>query len=116
VTSHDAFNYFAHRYGIEVVGAIIPSQSTEAEPSAGDIARLVRQVKRQHVKAIFLESSINPKLAKAVAAQTGVIGNLELYGDTLGPAGSPGATYLGMEAANADAMMRGFTGGRRGCR
>ena len=115
VTSHDAFNYFAHRYGIQVVGAIIPSQSTEAQPSAGDIARLARQVKQEHVKAIFLESSINPKLAKAVAAQTGVIGNLELYGDTLGPAGSRGATYLGMEAANADAMMRGFTGGQRGC-
>jgi ABC-type Zn uptake system ZnuABC Zn-binding protein ZnuA/ABC-type Mn2+/Zn2+ transport system permease subunit len=115
VTSHDAFNYFAHRYGIQVVGAIIPSQSTEAQPSAGDVARLVRQVKQEHVKAIFLESSINPKLAKAVAAQAGVIGNLELYGDTLGPAGSRGATYLGMEAANADAMMRGFTGGQRGC-
>jgi ABC-type Zn uptake system ZnuABC Zn-binding protein ZnuA/ABC-type Mn2+/Zn2+ transport system permease subunit len=115
VTSHDAFNYFARRYGITVVGAIIPSQSTEAQPSAGDVARLAAQVKREHVRAIFLESSINPKLAKAVAAQTGAIGNLELYGDTLGPAGSPGATYLGMEQANADAMMRGFTGGKRGC-
>ena len=68
------------------------------------------------VKAIFLESSVNPKLAKAVAAQTGAIGNLSLYGDTLGPAGSRGATYLGMELANANAMMRGFTGGKRGCR
>jgi zinc/manganese transport system substrate-binding protein len=115
VTSHDAFNYFAHRYGITVVGAIIPSQSTAAEPSAGDIARLVKQVRSEHVRAIFLESSVNSKLAKAVAAQTGVIGNLELYGDTLGPAGSRGATYLGVEQANADAMMRGFTGGKRGC-
>jgi zinc/manganese transport system substrate-binding protein len=44
-----------------------------------------------------------------------VIGSLELYGDTLGAKGSRGATYLGMEAANADAMMRGFTGGKRGC-
>jgi ABC-type Zn uptake system ZnuABC Zn-binding protein ZnuA/ABC-type Mn2+/Zn2+ transport system permease subunit len=115
VTSHDAFNYFAKRYGIQVVGAIIPSQSTQAQPSAGDIARLVKQVKSEKVRAIFLESSVNPKLAKAVAAQTGVIGSLELYGDTLGAKGSRGATYLGMEAANADAMMRGFTGGKRGC-
>jgi ABC-type Zn uptake system ZnuABC Zn-binding protein ZnuA len=115
VTSHDAFNYFAKRYGIEVVGAIIPSQSTEAQPSAGDVARLVKQVRDEHVRAIFLESSVNPKLAKAVAKQAGVIGNLELYGDTLGPAGSPGSTYLGMELANANAMMRGFTGGKRGC-
>jgi zinc/manganese transport system substrate-binding protein len=116
VTSHDAFNYFTRRYGVRVVGAIIPSQTTAAQPSAGDIARLVRQVEREHVRAIFLEGSVNPKLAKAVARQTHTIGNLTLYGDTLGQKGSPGATYLGMELANADAMVRGFTGGERGCR
>lgn len=115
VTSHDAFNYFAKRYGIRVIGAIIPSQSTEAQPSAGDVAQLVKQVRSEHVRAVFLESSVNPKLAKAVAAQTGAIGNLKLYGDTLGPKGSAGATYLGMELANANAMTRGFTGGKRGC-
>ncbi|MEA2155002.1 MAG: hypothetical protein QOE11_1142, partial [Solirubrobacteraceae bacterium] len=115
VTSHDAFNYFAHRYGVQVVGAIIPSQSTQAQASAGDVARLARQVKREHVRAIFIERSVNPKLGEAVARQTGVIGSLKLYGDTLGPAGSSGATYLGMEKANADAMARGFTGGKRGC-
>jgi ABC-type Zn uptake system ZnuABC Zn-binding protein ZnuA/ABC-type Mn2+/Zn2+ transport system permease subunit len=115
VTSHDAFNYFAKRYGIDVVGAIIPSQTTEAQPSAGDVAKLVQQVRREHVRAIFLESSVNSKLGKAVAAQTGALATLRLYGDTLGPAGSPGATYMGMELANANAMMRGFTGGKRGC-
>jgi zinc/manganese transport system substrate-binding protein len=115
VTSHDAFNYFAHRYGIRVIGAIIPSQTTEAQPSAGDVARLVKQVKRERVRAIFVEESVNPKLTKAVARETGAIGDLTLYGDTLGPAGSAGATYLGMEQANADAMARGFSGGRRGC-
>jgi ABC-type Zn uptake system ZnuABC Zn-binding protein ZnuA/ABC-type Mn2+/Zn2+ transport system permease subunit len=115
VTSHDAFNYFAKRYGIKVVGAIIPSQTTEAQPSAGDIARLAQQVRRENVRAVFIESSVNPKLGEAVAKQTGALGNLRLYGDTLGPKGSRGATYLGMELANADAMMRGFTGGKRGC-
>jgi ABC-type Zn uptake system ZnuABC Zn-binding protein ZnuA len=115
VTSHDAFNYFARRYGITVVGAIIPSQTTQAQPSAGDVAALTRQVRREHVRAIFLESSINPKLARAVAHQTGVLSGLTLYGDTLGPKGSAGANYLSMEAHNADAMLRGFTGGRRGC-
>jgi zinc/manganese transport system substrate-binding protein len=115
VSSHDAFNYFAKRYGVQVVGAIIPSQSTAAQPSAGDVASLVRQVRRENVHAIFLESSVNPKLVRAVARETHTLGNLTLYGDTLGPAGSPGATYLGMEQANADAMLRGFTGGRRGC-
>jgi ABC-type Zn uptake system ZnuABC Zn-binding protein ZnuA len=115
VTSHDAFNYFAHRYNVRVIGAVIPSQSTQAQPSAGDIARLTQQVKRERVKAIFLERSVSPKLGQAVARQTGVNGSLELYGDTLGPAGSPGGTYLGMEKANADAMARGFSGGKRSC-
>ena len=55
-------------------------------------------------------------MAEAIASQTGASADYTLYGDTLGPQGSPGATYLGMEAANADAMVRGFTGGRLGCR
>lgn len=116
VTSHDAFDYFAKRYGIEVIGAVIPSQTTEAQPSAGALARLSEQVRRRHVHAIFPESSVSPKLAQALARQTGARSDLVLYGDTLGPAGSPGATYLGMERANALAMLEGFTGSDRGCR
>ncbi len=115
VTDHDAFSYFASRYGITVVGAIIPSQTTQAQPSAGELADLTRTIEREHVSAIFPESSINPKLAQAIARDTGATADYTLYGDTLGPAGSPGATYLGMEQANADAMVRGFTGGARGC-
>jgi zinc/manganese transport system substrate-binding protein len=116
VTDHDAFAYFAKRYDIDVVGAVIPSQTTQAQPSAGDLAELVATIRREHVKAVFPESSINPKLANAIARETGASSDLTLYGDTLGPAGSAGATYLGMEAANADAMVRGFTGGARRCR
>jgi ABC-type Zn uptake system ZnuABC Zn-binding protein ZnuA/ABC-type Mn2+/Zn2+ transport system permease subunit len=115
VTDHDAFNYFARRYGIRVVGAVIPSQTTQAQPSAGDVARLTRLIRREGVKAVFPESSINPKLAKAIANQTGASSDLELHGDALGPKGSAGATYLGMEQANADAMVRGFTGGAQRC-
>jgi zinc/manganese transport system substrate-binding protein len=115
VTDHDAFNYFAHRYGIKVVGAVIPSQTTQAQPSAGDVARLVRLIRREHVKAVFPESSINPKLAQAIARQTGASSDLTLYGDTLGPKDSSGATYLTMESANADAMVRGFTAGAQRC-
>lgn len=115
VTDHDAFGYFAHRYGIDVVGAVIPSQTTQAQPSAGDLAKLTKTIEREHVQAIFPESSVNPKLADAIARETGASADHTLYGDTLGAAGSSGATYLGMEAANADAMVRGFTGGARGC-
>jgi ABC-type Zn uptake system ZnuABC Zn-binding protein ZnuA/ABC-type Mn2+/Zn2+ transport system permease subunit len=115
VTSHDAFGYFASRYGIRIVGAVIPSQTTQAQPSAGDVARLLELIRREHVKAVFPESSVNPQLAEQIARETGATAKYRLYGDTLGPSGSPGATYLSMERANADAMARGMTGGRAGC-
>ncbi len=115
VTSHDAFGYFTARYGITVVGAATPSQSAQAQPSAGELAELAAVVRREQVKAIFPESSINPQLAQTIARQTGAKADYVLYGDSLGPEGSPGATYLGMEAANADAMVKGFTGDKQGC-
>jgi ABC-type Zn uptake system ZnuABC Zn-binding protein ZnuA len=115
VTDHDAFGYFARRYGIAIVGAVIPSQTTQAESSARDVARLTRLIRRERVRAVFPESSINAKLAQAIARQTGAVSDLTLYGDTLGPKGSAGSTYLAMERTNADAMVRGFTGGAQQC-
>jgi zinc/manganese transport system substrate-binding protein len=115
VTDHDAFGYFAHRYGIRVIGAVIPSQTTQAQPSAGAVARLVRTIRRERVHAVFPESSVSPKLARAIAQEAGASAGSALYGDTLGRAGSDGATYLAMERHNADAMVRGFTAGRLGC-
>jgi zinc/manganese transport system substrate-binding protein len=115
VTDHDAFNYFAARYAIRVVGAIIPSQTSQAQPSAGETARLIAMIKRERVHAVFPESSINPRLARTVARETGARSDLVLFGDTLGPAGSAGATYLGMEAANARRMATGFSGGKVAC-
>jgi ABC-type Zn uptake system ZnuABC Zn-binding protein ZnuA len=116
VTDHDAFGAFAARYGIRIVGTVIPSQTTQAQASARDLARLSRTIEREHVRAVFPETSVNARVARAIAAQTGASSAYHLYGDTLGPAGSPGAGYLGMLAANADAMVRGFTGGRQRCR
>jgi ABC-type Zn uptake system ZnuABC Zn-binding protein ZnuA/ABC-type Mn2+/Zn2+ transport system permease subunit len=116
VSDHDAFGYFADRYGITVVGAVIPSQTTQAQASAKDIADLVSLVRREHVRAVFPEASLSKKLAQQIASESGARADYTLYGDTLGPAGSPGATYLSMEQANANAMTRGFTGGARGCR
>lgn len=115
VTDHDAFDYFAKRYEIDVIGAVIPSQTTQAQAAAGDVAKLSELIKREGVKAVFPESSINPKLAQALADQTGASARYELYGDTLGPRGSSGATYLTMEQANADQMLRGFSAGKDGC-
>lgn len=116
VTDHDAFGYFTTRYGIRVVGAVIPSQTTRAQASAGELARLERTIRRERVKAVFPESSVNRRLAERIASDTGATARHTLYGDTLGPAGSRGATYLGMEEANADALVRGMSGGRVTCR
>ncbi len=116
VTDHDAFGYFTNRYGIDVVGAIIPSQTTQAQPSGQDLSELVGLIESENVKAIFPESSLSPKVADAIARQTGASADYTLYGDSLGPADSDGATYLQMEQANADAVVRGFTGGSRGCK
>jgi ABC-type Zn uptake system ZnuABC Zn-binding protein ZnuA/ABC-type Mn2+/Zn2+ transport system permease subunit len=115
VTDHDAFGYFANRYGIEVVGAVIPSQTTQAQASAKDLTELAKTIEAENVRAIFPESSLSAKVADAIAAQTGASADHTLYGDTLGPQGSSGETYVGMEEANAEAMVRGFSGGGQGC-
>jgi ABC-type Zn uptake system ZnuABC Zn-binding protein ZnuA len=116
VTDHDAFATLAARYRIEVIGAVIPSLTTQAQPSAGAVARLSRVIRQEHVRAVFPETSVNRRLARAIASQTGATVGGALYADTLGPEGSRGATYLGSELANADAMVRGFTQGASGCR
>jgi zinc/manganese transport system substrate-binding protein len=116
VTDHDAFGYFARRYGIEVVGAVIPSQTTQAQPSAKDLSELAQTIEDEKVQAIFPESSLSARVADAIARQTGASSDYTLYGDTLGPEGSSGEIYVRMEEANADALVRGFTGGERGCR
>jgi zinc/manganese transport system substrate-binding protein len=116
VTTHDALGYFARRYGIEVVGAVIPSLSTQAQASAGDIQRLVDQIRREHVEAVFPETSVNPDIERAIAREAGAGIGDKLYADSLGPAGSPGGTYLGALAADAEALVRGMSGGRVDCR
>ncbi|HRV59705.1 MAG TPA: zinc ABC transporter substrate-binding protein, partial [Solirubrobacterales bacterium] len=94
VTDHDAFAYFTNRFGIETVGTVIPALTTEAQPSAGDLADLEATIRRENVKAIFPEESVSPALSEALAKDTGATTEYSLYGDTLGPAGSDGETWL----------------------
>jgi ABC-type Zn uptake system ZnuABC Zn-binding protein ZnuA len=110
VTNHDAFGYFAAHYGLTVVGSVIPSLSTAAQPSAQEIADLIDRIKAEHVPAIFTESSINPQVEEQIAHEAGVRVYANLYGDTLGPAGSPGATYIGMERSNVQNVVTGLLG------
>jgi zinc/manganese transport system substrate-binding protein len=115
VTDHDALGYFAHRYGLTVIGAVIPSQTTQAQPSAGETAKLIDLIEEEDVKAVFPESSLNAELAKTIADETGASAAYSIYADTLGPEGSSGSTYLTMAQANADAITRGLTGGKETC-
>ena len=104
-----------HRYGLEVIGAVIPSLSTQAQPSAKDVNALVGEVERYHVKAIFPESTINPKLAKAVARESGATAAGALWADTLPSEGSSGATYVESVDANTQALVAGLSGGAIRC-
>jgi zinc/manganese transport system substrate-binding protein len=110
VTNHDAFGYFAAHYDISVLGSVLNSLSTSAQPSAQDISELVKKIRAAHVRAIFTESSINPKLEQQIAGEAGVKVYANLYGDTLGPAGSKGATYVQMERWNVTAIVAGLLG------
>jgi ABC-type Zn uptake system ZnuABC Zn-binding protein ZnuA len=105
VTNHDSFGYFIERYGLTFVGSIIPSMSTGAQPSARDVADIITKLRQEKVKAIFLESSINPTLAQQIGEDTGVKVVDTLYGDTLGAPGTPGADYLGMMRSDADTIV-----------
>ena len=115
VTDHDAFRYFTHRYKITAVGTVIPALTTEAQPSAGDLADLENTIREAGVKAVFPETSVSPKLAEAVARDTGASTDYTLYGDTLGPDDSNASTWVDMEKSNAENLVRGMTGGKRGC-
>jgi ABC-type Zn uptake system ZnuABC Zn-binding protein ZnuA len=108
VTNHDAFNYYVNRYGLTFVGSIIPSLSTEAEPSAADLQDLVRRIADQHVKAIYTESSINPALAQQIGELAGVKVYSNLYGDALGQPGTPGGTYLDSMRWNTQQIVDGL--------
>ncbi len=116
VTSHDALGYYAHRYGLRLVGTVIPSLSSQAQPSSRDVNRLVSQIRRERVEAIFPESSLNPKLERAVSRESGATGGGALWADTLGPRGSSGSTYIRSIQANTAAIVRGLSGGRTDCR
>jgi zinc/manganese transport system substrate-binding protein len=102
VTNHDAFGYFARAFGLEVVGAVFPSITTEAEPSARETAALLDTIEREGVKAIFAEASVGSGLAETLASDAGVLIVDDLYGDSLGPPGSGADTVHGMLLWNAE--------------
>ena len=108
VTSHDAFGYFARAYGIEVVGSVLPSLSTDSEPSGEAIRELIEDIRRAEVDTIFTEAAVDAKLERQVAAEAGARVSTDLYSDTLGGKGSGAETLIDAELHNARAMAEAW--------
>lgn len=105
VTNHDALGYFAHRYGFEVVGTVIPGGSTLADPSASHLAELAEVLRREGVTAVFADTESPARLAETVAAEVGEEVEVHrLYTGSLGAEGSGAETYGDMMRTNADTI------------
>ena len=104
VTSHDSFHYLARRYGFEVAGAIFPV-STEAEPTAQDLAELIETIEHESVPAVFTERSNSERLAQRVAEETGAVLIGGLYTGSLGEPGGEAGTYLDLMRHNTTIIV-----------
>ncbi|MGH2543135.1 MAG: metal ABC transporter substrate-binding protein, partial [Ardenticatenaceae bacterium] len=105
IASHDTFRYFARAYGFDVIGAVIPSVTTGAEPSAADLSHLIEVVEENDVPAIFVENTVNDQLAAVVSEETGVP-IYQLYTDALGPPGSEADSYIKLMRANVATLAK----------
>lgn len=102
ITSHDAFGYFGAAYGVDFLSP--QGMSTDSEPSAATVSRLIRQIRQTQVRAVFVENISDPRLVERIAHEGGVRVGGRLYSDALsGPAG-PAGTFLQLFAHNADAI------------
>lgn len=110
ITTHDAFQYYAAAYQLEVPGTLI-GISTEEQPSAQTLQTLVDSIRQLRVPAIFAETTINPRLISTVAEEAGVkLAEQELYSDSIGSPGSEGETYIKMMIANTRAIVENLGG------
>ncbi len=107
ITSHDAFGYFADRYGVDFRAP--RGVSMEAEPSAADLARLIREIRRAKIKIVFMENISDPRMMEQLARESGARMGGRLYSDALSRADGPAPTYLAMMRYNVtrlrDAMI-----------
>jgi zinc/manganese transport system substrate-binding protein len=108
ITSHDAFGYYAQAYGVRFLAP--QGVSTESEASAKGVAQLVRQIRQENIKALFVENISNPRLIEQIGRETGVQPAGELFSDALSKSEGPAATYLGMMRANTQALTTAVPG------
>ena len=108
ITSHDAFGYYARAYGVKFLAP--QGVSTDSEASARGVAQLVRQIKRENIKALFVENISDPRLIEQIGRETGVQPAGQLFSDSLSAANGPAGTYVAMMRANTQAMARAIRG------
>ena len=110
VTTHDAFQYYAHAYGLKVAGTLI-GISTEEQPSAQTVKNLADAIKNLRVAAIFAETTINPALITTVAEEAGVkLAPQQLYSDSIGAVGTRGDSYVKMLKENTRSIVESLGG------
>ncbi len=102
ITSHDAFAHFETAYGLDFVAP--QGVSTEAEASAGDVARIIRQIRKERIGAVFFENISDPRLIERIAQETGARIGERLYSDALSGPNGPAATYIDMMRHNIRAL------------
>ena len=111
VTNHEVFSYFGERFDFEVIGAIIPSLNTSAEPSAADIEQLAGLIVERGVPAVFGETTQSTQLASALVAEVGDdVQVIELFSESLGESASGATTYVEMMMTNAELIAAGLGG------
>jgi zinc/manganese transport system substrate-binding protein len=108
ITSHDAFGYFEHEYGLTFLAP--EGISTEAEASAADVAALIKQVKEDKASAVFVENITNARLIEQIASETGLKVGGTLYSDALSPADGPASTYIDMMHHNVATIKGAIVG------
>jgi ABC-type Zn uptake system ZnuABC Zn-binding protein ZnuA len=105
VTNHESFGYFADRYGLEIIGTVIPSVSTGAAPSAKQMVQLIERIRKTRVKAVFLETGANPQLAAQIAKEANIQVVTELYTHSITAPGGPAPNYIEMMRYNTKAIV-----------
>ena len=107
VTSHDSLQYFARRYGFQVVGAILPV-TTEREPTAQELATLVEDIEEHGAPAVFGDPIESNRLAQRIAEETGAVLIGSLYTGSLGAEGGEAGTYLDLMRYNVETIVEGL--------
>ncbi len=106
ITAHDSFRYFAAAYGVQFFAP--RGVTTDSEPSARDVAALIRQVREQKIKALFVENMSNPGVVDQIARESGGVVGPRLYSDALSGADGPAPTYEAMMRHNVTALVAGM--------